>query len=223
MDRVTSMLSFVKVVELQRMRSSKVMAREILPNLISPLMVESGLRLTYSIVIMSGLSFLGFGQQPPAANWGLMINENRLALTLHPWGVVVPVLAIAVLTIGTSLIGDVVTGKLDVRGAAAKLPEIAPGAEPLNEIDELSQDDETAEEMGLELPDQHPKDGRGTRALEPRLGRARQHLFLARSDSRRRRCDPHAAPAFCRRQGARALRSLRARRLSTRRMRTRGI
>src|SRR5258708_17729937 len=63
---------YVKVAELQGMRPARVMGREILPNLISPLMVEAGLRLTYSIVIMAGLSFLGFGQQPPAANWGLM-------------------------------------------------------------------------------------------------------------------------------------------------------
>ncbi len=99
---------FVKVVELQRMRSSKVMAREILPNLISPLMVEAGLRLTYSIVIMTGLSFLGFGQQPPAANWGLMINENRIGLQLNPWAVIVPAALIAVLTIGTNTFTDAV-------------------------------------------------------------------------------------------------------------------
>ena len=98
----------IEVVELQRMRSSKVMAREILPNLISPLMVEAGLRLTYSIVIMSGLSFLGFGQQPPASNWGLMINENRIGLELNPWAVIVPAALIALLTIGTNTFTDAV-------------------------------------------------------------------------------------------------------------------
>jgi peptide/nickel transport system permease protein len=99
---------FVKIVELQGMRSAKVMAKEILPNLISPLMVEAGLRLTYSIIIMSGLSFLGFGQQPPAANWGLMINENRIGLPLNPWAVIVPAALIAVLTIGTNTFTDAV-------------------------------------------------------------------------------------------------------------------
>jgi peptide/nickel transport system permease protein len=99
---------FVKVVELQGMRSAKVMAKEILPNLISPLMVEAGLRLTYSIVIMAGLSFLGFGQQPPAANWGLMINENRIGLPLNPWAVIVPAALIALLTIGTNTFTDAV-------------------------------------------------------------------------------------------------------------------
>jgi peptide/nickel transport system permease protein len=99
---------FVKVVELQGMRSAKVMGKEILPNLISPLMVEAGLRLTYSIVIMAGLSFLGFGQQPPAANWGLMINENRIGMQLNPWSVIVPAALIALLTIGTNTFTDAV-------------------------------------------------------------------------------------------------------------------
>ena len=53
-----------------------------------------------------GLSFLGFGLQPPAADWGLMINENQNGLTLQPWPVLLPVIAIALLTIGTSLVGD---------------------------------------------------------------------------------------------------------------------
>ena len=53
-------------------------------------MVEIGLRLTWSIVIIAGLSFIGFGLQPPAPNWGLMLNENRIGLVSNPWGVVVP-------------------------------------------------------------------------------------------------------------------------------------
>ena len=84
------------------------MRKEILPNLISPLMVEAGLRLTYSIVIIAGLAFLGFGQQPPAANWGTMINENRAGLPLNPWAVIVPAVLIAVLTIGTNMFTDAV-------------------------------------------------------------------------------------------------------------------
>jgi peptide/nickel transport system permease protein len=84
----------------------KILIGEILPNVTSPLLVEASLRLTYSIGLIAGLSFLGFGRQPPAADWGLMINENRQGLTIQPWGVVMPVIAIALLTIGTSLIGD---------------------------------------------------------------------------------------------------------------------
>jgi peptide/nickel transport system permease protein len=97
---------FVKAAELQGMRPAKVMRKEILPNLVSPLMVEAGLRLTYSIVIIAGLAFLGFGPQPPTANWGVMINENREGLALNPWAVIVPALLIALLTIGTNMFTD---------------------------------------------------------------------------------------------------------------------
>ena len=99
---------YVKVAELQGTRPLKIMGREILPNLVAPLMVEAGLRLTYSIVIIAGLAFLGFGQEPPAPSWGTMINENRLGLTLNPWAVVIPALIIAVLTIGTNTFTDAI-------------------------------------------------------------------------------------------------------------------
>jgi peptide/nickel transport system permease protein len=88
------------------MRPAKVMRKEILPNLVSPLMVETGLRMTYSILIIAGLAFLGFGPQPPAANWGVMINENREGLALNPWAVVAPALLIALLTIGLNTFTD---------------------------------------------------------------------------------------------------------------------
>jgi peptide/nickel transport system permease protein len=97
---------FVQAAEALGEPRPKLLLGEILPNITSPLMVEASLRLTYAIGLIAGLSFLGFGEQPPAADWGLMINENRQGLTVQPWGVVMPVLAIALLTIGTSLIGD---------------------------------------------------------------------------------------------------------------------
>ena len=99
---------FVKAVELQGVKRWRIMGREILPNLITPLAVETGLRLTYSIIIIAGLSFLGFGQPPPAPNWGLMINENRIGLQLNLWAVVVPAALIAVLTVGTNTFSDAV-------------------------------------------------------------------------------------------------------------------
>jgi peptide/nickel transport system permease protein len=99
---------YIKVVELQGMRPFKIMTREILPNLVSPVMVEAGLRLTYSIVIMAGLSFLGFGQPPPAPSWGTMIQENFSGLPLNPWAVIAPALLIALITIGTNTYTDAV-------------------------------------------------------------------------------------------------------------------
>jgi peptide/nickel transport system permease protein len=123
---------FVKASELLGVKRRRIMAEEILPNLVSPLMVEIGLRLTYSIVIIAGLSFLGFGQPPPAPNWGIMINENRQGLVLSPWGVVVPAILIALLTIGASTFTDAVarvTIGIDREVATAALPTLA-GEEP---------------------------------------------------------------------------------------------
>lgn len=88
----------------------KILGRDVVPNIMGPLMVEMGLRMTYSIGAVASLSFLGLGMQPPTADWGLMINENRIALSLQPWGVILPVVAIAVLTVGTNLIADAVSG-----------------------------------------------------------------------------------------------------------------
>jgi peptide/nickel transport system permease protein len=85
----------------------RILFSEILPNVTSPLVVEVSLRLTFNVAVIAALSFLGFGLQPPAADWGLMINENRQGLlTGQPWGVALPVAAIGLLTLGLSLVGD---------------------------------------------------------------------------------------------------------------------
>lgn len=98
----------------------RILATEVLPNITGPLMVELGLRLTYSIGYVASLSFLGLGVQPPAADWGLQINENRIALIIAPWGVLLPVLAIAVLTVGTNMITDALAKEsADTTGEAA--------------------------------------------------------------------------------------------------------
>lgn len=97
---------FVQSAEVLGVRKRKILSREVLPNLTTPLMVEFGVRLTWSIGIIASISFLGFGIQPPNADWGLMINENRNGLSIQPWGVVVPVVMIAIFTIGTNLIAE---------------------------------------------------------------------------------------------------------------------
>jgi len=99
---------FIRASEMYAVPRWKILVRDVLPNITGPLMVELGLRMTYSIAAIASLSFLGLGMQPPTADWGLMINENRIALTLQPWGVILPVLAIAILTVGSNLITDAV-------------------------------------------------------------------------------------------------------------------
>jgi peptide/nickel transport system permease protein len=83
-----------------------ILRSDILPNIWTPILADFGIRLTGSIILFSSLSYLGFGQQPPAADWGLMISENRVALFLQPWVIVVPALTIALLCIGVNLIAD---------------------------------------------------------------------------------------------------------------------
>ncbi|TQN32468.1 peptide/nickel transport system permease protein [Haloactinospora alba] len=97
---------FVKSAEAIGIPRWRIMLTEILPNITSPLLVELGLRITYSVGVVATLSFLGMGLQPPTADWGLMINENRIAITVQPWAVGLPVAAVAVLTIGANLITD---------------------------------------------------------------------------------------------------------------------
>jgi peptide/nickel transport system permease protein len=97
---------FVAAAEVLGVSRLKIIVGEIMPNVLGALMVEASLRLTYSIGLIASLAFLGFSPAPTSANWGTMIQENRLALTVQPWGVVLPVVAIALLTIGTGLFGD---------------------------------------------------------------------------------------------------------------------
>ena len=84
----------------------RILFAEVLPNVLSPLMVETSLRLTYAIGLVASLAFLGFTPNPNGADWGLMIYENRIALSVQPWGVLLPIIAIALLTLGTGLMGD---------------------------------------------------------------------------------------------------------------------
>jgi peptide/nickel transport system permease protein len=97
---------FVAAAEALGVSRLRILLGEVMPNTLSPLLVEANLRLTYSITLIAGLAFLGFSPNPNGANWGFMIQENRLALVSQPWGVVLPLVAIAFLTIGTGLVGD---------------------------------------------------------------------------------------------------------------------
>ncbi len=84
----------------------RILFGELLPNTLGPLMVEASLRLTYSIGVIAALAFLGLSPNPNGANWGTMIQQNQLVLAVQPWGAAAPIIAIALLTMGTGLIGD---------------------------------------------------------------------------------------------------------------------
>ena len=84
----------------------RIISGELLPNCLGPLMVEASLRLTYSVGLIAALAFLGLSPNPNGANWGTMINQNEIVLPVQPWGALAPIIVIALLTLGTGLIGD---------------------------------------------------------------------------------------------------------------------
>jgi peptide/nickel transport system permease protein len=93
-------------------RTAAVLRREILPNILGTVLADAGIRLTASILILASINFLGLGRQPPAADWALMISENRGGITLQPWAVAAPALLIAFLTISVNLVADAVARSL---------------------------------------------------------------------------------------------------------------
>jgi peptide/nickel transport system permease protein len=97
---------FVAATEAMGVPRWRILGGELLPNILGPLMVEASLRLTYSIGVIAALAFLGLSPDPNGPNWGTMIKQNQIALSTQPWGALVPILALAVLTMGTGLIGD---------------------------------------------------------------------------------------------------------------------
>lgn len=87
-------------------RPWRILVVDVAPVIISPLTVEFGLRLMWSIGSIAALSFIGSGIQPPAADWGLMVNENRDGLSLNPWGTLAPMICVAVFSLGCYLASD---------------------------------------------------------------------------------------------------------------------
>lgn len=83
-----------------------ILHREVLPNAMAPLIAEFGLRFTFSILFLSGLSFLGLGVQEPDADWGLMVQENIGGLFLGSSAALIPAACIASLTICMNLLVD---------------------------------------------------------------------------------------------------------------------
>lgn len=99
--------------------TASILLHEIAPNLRALALADFGIRLCWSIIMYASLSFLGLGQAPPAADWGLMISENRAGLTLQPWSVIAPVLCISILTIGVNVTAEAISGSIGRSGSDA--------------------------------------------------------------------------------------------------------
>jgi peptide/nickel transport system permease protein len=106
----------------------RIILLDILPNVRTTLLVECGLRLTFSIALIASLSYLSFGAQPPAPDWGLMIKENQIGIESNPWPVIAPVLLIAALSIGINVLSDRLSRAAGqgpaAFAAAADLPQV---------------------------------------------------------------------------------------------------
>jgi peptide/nickel transport system permease protein len=101
-----NVMDFVEAARLRGEGTAWVIFREILPNALSPLISELGLRFIYAVLFLSALSFLGLGVQPPEADWGGMVRENKDGIVFGISAALIPAAAIAALAISVNLVAD---------------------------------------------------------------------------------------------------------------------
>jgi peptide/nickel transport system permease protein len=99
-------MDYVEVAQARGERVGWIMWREILPNILSPLVAEFGLRFCFVFLAISALSFLGVGIQPPTADWGSMVRENAALISYSDITPLLPAGAIALLTVAVNYIVD---------------------------------------------------------------------------------------------------------------------
>ncbi len=102
----------------------RIMIRHILPNAIGPVIVESTLEMGYAIMQESGLSFLGFGIQPPTPSWGNLLSNAQEHLSKHPWLAIFPGLMIFLTIISVNYIGDGLRDAFDPYKVLKKVGEV---------------------------------------------------------------------------------------------------
>ena len=101
-----AVMDYVEAAKLRGEGQTWIIFREILPNALSPLVAEFGLRFIFAVLFISTLSFLGLGIQPPLADWGGMVKENKDGLIYGKAAALMPALAIALLAISVNLVAD---------------------------------------------------------------------------------------------------------------------
>jgi peptide/nickel transport system permease protein len=106
---------FVEAARALGARASRIIARHVLPNLLSVLIVQTSIALSWAVLTEASLSFLGLSAQPPAPSWGVMLNEGRQNLELAPHLAIFPGLAIMLAVLGFNLLGDGLRDVLDPR------------------------------------------------------------------------------------------------------------
>ena len=117
---VATDIAVLDYVEVARMRGEGwgwIMLREILPNAAAPLLAEFGMRFAFAVLFLSTLSFLGLGIQPPVADWGSLVKENKDGLLFGIFAALIPGGAIVLLAVSVNLIVDwVLTRAAQLRG-----------------------------------------------------------------------------------------------------------
>jgi len=106
-----AVFDFVEAARLRGERTFWIISREILPNALTPLFAEFGLRFAFAVLFLSTLSFLGLGIQPPEADWGNMVRDNRDGIIYGIPAALIPAAAIATLTVSINLVVDSVIGR----------------------------------------------------------------------------------------------------------------
>ena len=101
-----AVLDFVEAAKLRGEKTLWIIFREILPNALTPLFAEFGLRFAFAVLFLSTLSFLGLGIQPPEADWGSIVKENKDGIVFGIPAALIPAAAIAILTISINLVVD---------------------------------------------------------------------------------------------------------------------
>jgi len=99
-------LDYVTAARARGERIWAIIVREILPNILDIVMVEFAMRASWIVLLVSALSFLGFGANPPTPDWGLMVSENRTLMAVVPWATGAPIIALASLIVGLNLAAD---------------------------------------------------------------------------------------------------------------------
>jgi peptide/nickel transport system permease protein len=111
---------FVQAARALGASHARILGRHVLPNLAATLAVQASLSLSIVILVEAALSFLGLGTQPPAPSWGGMLSRGRQYMTIAPWLVLAPGLAIMLAVLGFNLLGDAQRDLLDPRRAGAR-------------------------------------------------------------------------------------------------------
>jgi peptide/nickel transport system permease protein len=108
---------FVMAARALGARDRAIVWRHVLPNTVSPLIVQATIAFPLAILAEAALSYLGLGTQPPHPSWGLMLRDAQNFLQLSPWFAVFPGVAIALAVLGFNLLGDGLRDLLDPRSA----------------------------------------------------------------------------------------------------------